>query len=260
MISTTPSVASLLSQIYQSTTNSMNNSMSAISTGKRVQNASDDPAAYFQAAANNGYITQYTAYSQDLQNAKGYADLGVATGNAVLADLSKLLDITNQYAGTSDANTQAALNVQYEATLTSMNQTIAGSFYNNIQVYTKATLYNSQTTIDGQVMNISVAATDIGANAGLANAKDGAATVQGVINGAENYVAQMGAAQDAITTQINLNSTITGSLTATNSILTDVNEAQEQLNVTNDQVRLQATASMMAQANSSAAVIAKLFQ
>jgi flagellin len=262
MIQSTTSVASLLSDVYQSTTADLNASLTRLSSGKRVQNASDDFTAYFKAATNNTYITQYTSFNQDLQKAKQYADAGLAAGNKVLADLTKLLDLTNQQTSVAgDANANAALSAQYLAIADSMNQTISSTYIDSTKIYQNAAaLFNANATIGGQVQNIQIKASASADNAKITKVDDGAATVQTEINAAEKYVAQMQAAQTMITDKISLNNTIINSYNATNSVLTDVNDAQEQLNVTNRQVRLQATASMMAQANASAAAIAKLFQ
>jgi flagellin len=257
MIQSTGSVASLLSEIYQSNTSSLNTSLSRIASGKRVQSASDDFSSYMKAAQNSTYISQYQQYNRSLQVAKSASDYMVATGNAVLDSLNKLRDNREQYAGTTDTNQIAALNAQFTAIKTQMDNLISNANFEGAAAYTAGEVSNASATIGGATYAVNVTAGTVAATVALT---DTGATIAAQITAGETYLANVQAIQDRIVQQTSINNTIISSYGATNSVLTDVNEADEMSKITNLQVRQQATASMMSQANSSAAAIAKLFQ
>lgn len=264
MVQTSGSVASLLSQVYQDKTASLNSSLSKIASGKRVQNASDDFTAFIKSSTHSGYMTQYQTFSRDLQVGKAKVDYMTAVGNSVMDTLQKMKDVANAYNSTTDLNEQAALNSKYVALLATFNATVANSKYDGITaLYSNVATSNITTTIGSSAYNISINAEYVANNAvvaiGTLNAGTAAALDTEIANGS-NFLVKTSTLADRISSQIKLNTSIISSFQTSISALTDVNEAEEMTNITNMQVRQQAGAAMMAQANSSAAVLARLFQ
>lgn len=257
MIQSTGSVASLLSGIYQDSSASLSKSLQRISTGKRVTDASDDMGSYLKASSYSSKVTSFNSDVKELQTGKGYADAAKAVGNTVVSSLQKLKDLSTQYAanlaGANDANIAAGLNAQYAAVVTGVTRAIADGKYAGAAVYTSASLYTAAGFNVGSASNITVAT--IGNDASTS-----VAALDGELLKATKFVTDMSTTGDTLNDAIKMRQSIVQSYQGAISALTDVNEAEEQLNVTNNQVRMQATASMMSQANTAASLIARLFQ
>lgn len=254
MISTTGSVASLLSQVYQKSTDSLNTSLQRISSGKRVNSSSDDFSAFVKASSYNGYITTYSQNNQNLGVLKQQAMQAKATGDAIVTQLTKLQEIATAYTN-GDANAKTAANAQYsavKATITSL----AGA------TYAGSTLIGTTqigTTTDGISVVSATNAVDTSA-AGLGGDASNVGALANETTNLMTFVTKMQGFADQINAKIALNSTAISSAKTAVSALVDVDEAEEMGNMTNMQVRLQASAAMMSQANVSQAAIARLFQ
>jgi len=259
MVSSTVSVASLLSEVYQNNQASLNSSLTKLASGKRVQNASDDFAAYIKNAANTSYISQYQSFNRDLASANAGAQYALAVGNQVMTYLTEMKNNRTEEAGTTDANQIAALNSAFTSMQTQMNDYIAQSNYEGTAVYVAAgsTISNTSAVIGGATYNVAVKTTKGAANGVLA---DTAASLQTKMNDAATFISDINAAIERIGAQTSLNNSTIASYQAANSALVDVDDAAEQANITAMQVRQTATASMMAQANSSAGAIARIYQ
>lgn len=256
MININSSIASVLSNIYTANDTSLNDSLSKIASGKRVQSPSDDFAGYARASGLNQDISQYNQVKQNLQDAKSYTDYGTAVGNNVLSDLTQMKDLATSFANTTDATQQAALTTQFTSLQAGIADQIANSKYDGTQIY--ATTLAKTVNLDTNGTKMTITPTAVG-DASALTIGGGAVAVQAEITNAQQYVSDMQSFGTQITRQSNLTDTIISSKQATVSAIMDVNEAEEESNVTNLQVRQQATVSMMSQANLAQSAIAKLF-
>jgi flagellin len=265
MINTNTSVASLLSNIYQSNGASLTDSLTKIASGKRVQTPGDDFAGYIRGSALNSDIAGYTTVKQDLQDAKALVNYSQGVGNDIVSDLAQLKDLkTSWTAAAGDATRQSGIQAQYDQIVQRITNTVANSYYDNTQVYQSgASLKQVSINVANTAIKLDVStqanstATPASVN-NIATATTG--SIQGEIDNAEKYVATMQSKGTEIDRQMKLTDTIISSKQATVSAIMDVDEAQEMSKVTNLQIRQQATASMMAQANSAQVAIARLFQ
>jgi flagellin len=252
MVITNTSTASLLSNIYTANSDALTSSLSKLASGKRVQNPGDDFAAYVRAAGLNTDIATYQNTRQDLQNAKGAVDYAVGVGNAVLEDLQRLSDLQDLYNATgATADQQAAYSAEYDAIANRVTNTIDNSAFDGTAVYGTSSIITAGT--------IDVTATASATNADATAGGIGTDVLTNSLSDAQAYVADMSSFQTAITREMNLNDTIIAGKEATVSALINVDEVKELANVTNLQVRQQATVSMMSQANVSNAALARLF-
>ena len=264
MINTNTSVASLLSNIYQSNAQSLTDSMTKIASGKRVQNAGDDFAAYIRASDLNSDISGYTTIKQNLQDAKSLVSYSQGVGNNIVSDLTTLKQLAQSYQSTTDADQQASDKAQYDQIIQRITDTKTNSYYDTTQVYTSGATLKSvgiNASNSSLTMNIATTANDTANETAINNIANVTTTgIQNEINNSETYVSEMQSFGTQIDRQLALSDTIISSKQATVSALTDVDEAQEMTKITNLQIRQQATASMMAQANSAQVAIARLFQ
>jgi flagellin len=253
MVITNTSTASLLSNIYSANSDALSSSLTKLASGKRVQSAGDDFAAYVRASGLNTDIATYKNTRQDLQNAKGAADYSVGVGNAVLEDLSRLKELQDLYtAAGGDADKEAAYGAEYDAIVNRITETTANSAYDG------ATVYGTTSVITAGTIDVTATAAADSANltaGGVAGTDD----IDAELTAAQTYVADMSSFQTAIGREMKLNDTIIAGKQATVSALINVDEVEEMATVTNLQVRQQATVSMMSQANVSNAALARLF-
>lgn len=252
MVISNTSTASLLSNIYTSNADSLASSLGKLASGKRVQSAGDDFAAYIRASGLRTDIATYQNTRQDLQEAKGAVDYAVGVGNAVLEDLTRLSELQDLHtAAAGDTDKQNAYSAEYDAIANRLAETITNSTYDSVAVYGTSSVAAAG-TIDATATNA--------ANSGSVTAGGiGTDTLDAEITAAQAYVADMSSYQTAIGREMKLNDTIIAGKDATVSALINVNEVEELAKVTNLQVRQQATVSMMSQANISQALLARLF-
>jgi flagellin len=254
MVISNSSTASMLSNIYTSNSDSLSASLGKLASGKRVQSAGDDFAAYVRASGLRTDIATFQNTRQDLQNAKGAVDYSVGVGNAVLEDLTRLKELQDlNTAAAGDADKQAAYSSEYDAIVNRVNNTIDNSAFDGQAVYGTASIISAgsiNVTATNSATNTSVTAGGITTDA---------ANMATAISAAQTYVADLSSFQTAVNREMKLNDTIIAGKDATISALINVDEVEELAKVTNLQVRQQATVSMMSQANVSQSLLARLF-
>jgi len=259
MVITNTSTASLLSNIYSSNADSLSSSLTKLASGKRVQNAGDDFAAYIRASGLNTDITGYQNVRQDLQNAKGLTDYASSVGNSVMEDLTRMKELQDLTAAANgDADKVAAYAAEYDAVVARANNTIANSNYDGVAVYDTASLGTFNVDPNG-TGSIDVTASNAADPSTFTSAGIATDDIDSALVDAQAFVAQMNSFGTEISRAMKLNDTVVSGKQATVSALINVDEIAEMAKVTNLQVRQQATVSMMSQANVSQAALARLF-
>lgn len=267
MINTNYSTASLLSNIYTTNATAMSQSLSKIASGKRIQNPSDDFAGYLKASAFQTDITGYTNVKADLQNGKGLTDYAKATGNQIVEDLTDMKALATQWAAANTANsndteTLNGLQAKYDAIVTQIADLKTNATYNGTAVYAASSLGTFQVNAEDNslVVDVNVANVADESNVNDITSATAVADLKTEIVEGEKYVSQAESFGKEISSYMTLADVAVSSKQAAMSAITDVDEVKEMANLTNLQVRQQAAVSMMSQANSSQASIARLFQ
>jgi flagellin len=240
-----PAIA-VLSQSYTSATAAIAIALSRLASGKRVNSASDDMGAFLKASSYTSYAATLNSEIQELHTGKGYADAAVAVGNQVLSSLTKLQELKTQWLATGDDATKTSLNAQYAAQVSAMNLAIRDGKYAGSAVYSGALL--SGRTFAG----FSVQSTDFADNTAVgtdASQTVSSATLDAEISKAAKFVGTMQGISDSMNDAVTMRNEIVQSYQNTISALTDVDEAAEMIELTNQQVRQQASIAMIAQAN-----------
>lgn len=264
MVNSTASVASLLSNIYSTNNSALSDSLSRLASGKRVQNPGDDFAGFVRASGLNTDVAGYNLIKQDLQDAKALVSYAKGVGNDVAEDLQRMKELKDLYdkTPTSDPDRQNGYKAEYDAIVDRIGNTTSNSYYDDVQVYASggAGLKQVDLNSDNASVEMNIAATAVGATTGLTNIANAASTdMDNSIHNAQTYVAELESYSKEIDRSLKLTDTVIAGKTATVSAIVNVDEMKEITNVTNMQVRQQATVSMMAQANSTQAGIARLF-
>jgi flagellin len=273
-------VTSLVAQQnLQVNTNSLDNAITQLTSGYRINSAGDDAAGL---AVANGYRADVVELQQGLQNAnQGTATLQTIDGG--LSNISNILDqlqslATESASGTFQGN-RATLNQEFSTLLGEINRQAAniglasggggttGSVNNNsISVF----IGGGDTQTDSQVViNLSGSA-NIVDSSGLgisSNQVDTAAHAQTAITDITAAIQSLGLVQGSVgdgendlTYAIGLaNSQITN-LSASEGTIRDANVAQEASAMTSAQILQQSSVSALAQANAEPQALLKLLQ
>jgi flagellin len=271
-------VTSLVAQQnLQVNTNSLDNAITQLTSGFRINSAGDDAAGL---AVANGYRANVAELQQGVRNANdGTATLQTIDGG--LNNISNILDqlqtlATQSASGTFQGN-RATLNQEFTSLVGEINRQAANiglasgggtAGVNNTTV--AVFIGGGDTQTDSQVsINLSGSANIVDATGlGLStSAVDTAAHAQTAITSVTAAIQALGLVQGSVgdgentlTYAVGLaNSQITN-LSASESTIRDANVAQEASALTQSQILQQSSVSALAQANSEPQALLKLLQ
>jgi flagellin len=273
-------VTSLVAQQnLQVNTNSLDNAITQLTSGFRINSSGDDAAGL---AVANGYRSNVTELQQGVRNANdGTAILQTVDGG--LNNISNILDqlqtLATQSASGTFSGDRSTLNNEFTTLLGEINRqaaniglasggggTTASQYNTSISVYigggasqtdsqVTINLSGSGNTVDSLGLGISSDSVDTAAHAQTAitditNAVQSLGLVQGVVGDGENDLTYaIGLANSQITNE-----------SAAESNIRDANIAQEAAALTQSQVLQQSSVSALAQANSEPQALLKLLQ
>ncbi len=264
-------------QNLQVNTNSLDNAITQLTSGYRINSSGDDAAGL---AVANGFRSNVTELQQGVRNANdGTAILQTIDGG--LNNISNILDQLQQLATQSATGTfsgnRATLNQEFSTLLGEINRqasniglasgggaTASSQYNNDLDVYIGggSTQANSQVTIalsgsanivDSSGLGLSTDAVDTIAHAQTAITDIGKAVqalglVQGVVGDGENDLTYaIGLANSQITNE-----------SAAEGNIRDANVAQEAAALTQGQVLQQSSVAALAQANAEPQTLLKL--
>jgi flagellin len=258
------------------TDQALSSAIAVLSSGKLVNSAQDNPAAY---VISQFLQFQSTGTTQSINNTQtGEAVLNVAAGG--ISQINGLLDQMEQLAtssansGAMDSSTLNANATQYSA-LQAQITAIVGETQFGLQPLLGGT-YSSESFQVGaftfNVITLSISAMTVGGNenlgAGLgilgtsvSNATAASlaiASIQFALSYLGSVEAAVGATQQTLTALSNNLTTANTNLQSANSTITDANMAEEMTTFTTDQVLLQSGLAMLGQAQANPTLVLKL--
>jgi flagellin len=254
-----------LGKIYRENNQAIANSLARIASGKRIQNASDDFVGFLRSAELQTDIAGYRIVKQDLTEAKGLADYAVEVGTNIAEDLARMKELALLYetevGGGNDPDVLAAYESEFNALKTTISNTIDDAYYDGIQVVDDSAALK-EIALDpsgtGGTFTIQFAEADIVDVSLLVITEPG--DVQTEIGSAASYLFKSEGFREDLEMHVDLTDTIINSKEATNSLITDIDDIKELAELTDVQIRQQATVAMIAQANNIRAAIARLYQ
>ncbi len=250
--------SSSLSQIYRAQTNEYSALSAKIATGKQIYKPSDDFSGYTRAAGIMTKIGSYKDINKNLVELREPAKLASDAGNGILEDLTSMKDLAKQYA-TADAAKQATLTTEFTALKDKIASTLVNTEYGSKKVVAAGTLGDAAINPDSAVkMEVKFVAGDIVTTASLDVTDE--TTVDDEIEKATSYTVKAESFLSQIDRQVEMNENLISSKESTYSALTDLDEVKSLAQATNLQVRQQASIAMIAQANSMAGSVARLYQ
>lgn len=255
-------VSSQIASIYNSTSQQLASSLQRIASGKKVQNASDDFLSYVRAQDIGADITGYDNVKQDLTNFKIFSTAAVQAGSSIYENLTKMKELATQWAGTTDADKRAEYQSDFDALKKQTASTLDNTYVDGIQVTAKGAIASASLDPNGTAslsMNFSAVADTTKVAAFDITKGSAVSDVQTEIDNTLTYLSEAKASDQTASQQMNLTDTIITSKKSVQSLITDIDDAEETAKATDLQVRQQAAIAMIAQANMSNQAIIRLY-
>ncbi len=254
------------------TSAALERSMAKLSSGLRIERASDDPSGVGVSGRLRAQINGLSFAKKCVEEGRGMLEIADAALGEVASKLQRIRDLGLQYnSGTLDTNAQNAIISEVVAISAELDAIAAGSVaYNGVTLVGGAVAFNVISDADGNTTTINFAdvTTGFGLNGEVATFA-GLAPPAGVVNltnldatlGAiNNERARIGAEIGMLDSTVAIIDSQSENLQAAESRIRDVDVAEEMANLTRLQVLQQSGVAMLAQANMNpAALMSALF-
>ena len=265
--------------------NELNTAMARLSSGNRINSASDDAAGL---AISNSMQAQITGMNQGIRNANDGISLAQTADGAldeVTNNLQRIRELAVQSAsGTYSDDDRANMQTEVAQLTTQISSIITNTQFNGVALFgadtagvgdgtAKTTTIqagaNATDTIDIKIGDLSslVAPTDLkvdptaaGDGSGATNATATMAAVDGYLKTVNNVRAGLGASESQLNSAVNNLTNNVTNLSDAKSRISDADFSTETTNLAKAQILNQAATAMLAQANQSQQGVLKLLQ
>jgi flagellin len=274
------SISMELASMYSANQSILAEVLGRIASGKKIRNPADDFVNYVRAKSMQQTIDGYDVVKQDLTELRGVSTMATTLGNSIYEDLTRMKQLATLY-NKADATTDEkdAYNAEFKALGKSIMDTISNNKYEGVAVVSAATLktvfINPDNTSDtlGLTFTAGDIIADVSGESDVGHSTwhlddttlDGgevgktAANLQTEIDKATSYLIKAEGYTTKIDRQLTMTDTIVTSKQAAQSLITDIDDAEELSKATEMQIRQQATIAMISQANMERAGLMKLF-
>jgi flagellin len=244
------------------TQNSLSMSMQRLSSGLRINTASDDVAGYAISEKLQGQINGLGQAQQNTQDAVSLAQTAQGSLNEVEQMLQRVRELAVQYKnGTNSESSKEAIVSEVGQLSSEIERVGTTTQFNGINLLKEASTISFQVGAnDGEV--ISVATISLGEAVGAISlgSAEGIKGIDSAIDKVSAAAGAFGAVQNRLQyTQNNL-AVYDQNLTAAQSSIVDVNMAAEMTNFTKEQILTQAGTAILSQANQAPQAVLKLLQ
>jgi flagellin len=260
MLSVNTNVASLNAQRNLSLSqNSLNKSLQRLSSGLRINSASDDAAGL---AISEGMKSQVRSLNQAVRNTNdGVSMAQVAEGalNEVTNILSRMRELATQSAtGTVAASQRAYINSEFGRLQSEINRIASATAFNGVHMLAKSTTttiqvgtgkaaYDKIDIVTGSMDAATLGITgNIGGSASARNMQD---TLDTAMSKVSAQRANLGAVQNRFQSVVNNLQVASENTSAAQSRIADADIASETANLTRGQILNQAGIAILSQAN-----------
>jgi flagellin len=240
------------------TDSALSSSMEKLSSGYRINNASDDAAGLSIANTLRSNISSLTVASQNTTEAN--AGLSIAQGAATQIEsiLERMKELATEAANGDGGTAENQEFTQLQAEITRIvasTPSAGGTFQVGDDASTASQITVAVTSMDLGTLGLTTTTVT-----GTANAQAAITAVTSAINTVDNNLAAIGAGQNRLTYAYNNLQTEIVNMSSQESAIRDVDMASEMTNFTKNQILEQAGTAMLAQANSSSQNILTLFK
>ncbi len=264
-------ISSLFAQQYLSNNQQgLSNTMLRLSSGKRINNAADDPAGLAIASQMMSKVNGLHVGSRNGQDGLNLVQTAQGGMQVILNDLQTMQSLAVQAAnGTNGSTDLANLDAEYQVLLTQINNLAQSLNFNGINLLQGGsvaiqigagnaatdTISVSLTTASTGSSGLNIASTSLTSNA---NASTAIGSLGLAISTITTGLATLGA--DAVNLQAGIqnNDTYATNLSASQSSIMDADYAAESANLAKYTILSQSDVAMLAQANSAPSLVLKL--
>jgi flagellin len=244
------------------TENQLSKSMQRLSSGLRINSASDDAAGLAISQKLTGQVNGLAQAQRNAQDGVSLVQTAEGSLNQVHAMLQRVRELAVQYNnGTLAASDQGAIQSEVNQLQSEIARIGSTAQFNGIALFSGSSTISFQVGAnDGEVISVGTQAmTSIVGTISLGTSST-LSTIDGFINAVSAQRATFGAVQNRLQYTLDNLSTYQENLSASLSRIRDVDMASEMVNFTKEQILQQAGTSMLAQANSAPQSVLKLLQ
>ncbi|TJY41953.1 flagellin [Cohnella pontilimi] len=220
-------------------------SMEKLSSGLRINRAADDAAGLAVSEKMRGQIRGLEMAQRNVQDGISYVQTAEGAMNEVSSMLSRMKELKVQQAnGTYSAGDKTNISTELDDLGAQIDSIISNTTFNGVNITAGATIQ-----IDDGTQTIAIAGIS---TTGIVSLSSGSAltAVENAIDRTSTERAILGAKQNRLEYTSNNLGTTVENLTAAESRIRDTDMAKEMVNLTKNNILLQASQAMLAQANS----------
>ncbi len=252
---------------------SLNSSLEKLSSGYRINSAGDDAAGLGISSNLTAQIASYNQASSNAQDGMSLVQTAEGALNETTNILTRLRELATESASDGVGNTERGyIQTETSALTTEIDRIANSSEYNGTKLLNSAAtsltfqvgIRNvaandriSVSTVDATASTLGVGGLDISTQAG---AQAALGTIDAAIDSVSSARAGFGAVGNRLSDVVSTIQTASENLSAANSRIRDVDVAAETSNLAEEQVRMQANVSVLAQANQAPQMALKLLQ
>jgi flagellin len=241
------------------TEGSLSTSMQRLSSGLRINTASDDVAGYAISQKLEGQINGINQAQQNSQDAVSMAQTAQGSLNEVQQMLQRVRELAVQYSnGTNSESDKTAIQSEVNQLVSEINRVGETTQFNGVNLLSSASTISFQVGAnDGEV--ISVSTISLGSTVGSLSLTS-ISGIDAAIDSVSAAAGEFGSVQNRLQYTESNQATYEQNLSAAHSSIVDVDMASEMTNFTKEQVLEQAGTSVLAQANQLPQAVLKLLQ
>ncbi len=230
-------------------------SMEKLSSGLRINRAADDAAGLAVSEKMRGQIRGLEQAQKNVQDGISYVQTAEGAMNEVSAMLTRMKELNVQKLnGTYSTTDKDNIDLELDELGAQIDSIMADTKFNGIQITAGATIQ-----ADDNAQTISIGGIDASDFSGLDSASS-LTDIEDAIESVATERATLGAKQNRLEYTSNNLGTTVENLTASESRIRDTDMASEMVKLTKNNILLQASQSMLAQANSQPQGVLSLLQ
>ncbi len=238
----------------------MGKSLEKLSSGLRINRAGDDAAGLAISEKMRGQIRGYDMATKNAQDGISLIQTAEGALTEVHSMLQRMREISVQAANdTNNTEDRAALKKEVDQLVTEVNRIGSTTKFNGSSLFADGAAFSLQIGPDNSsalvlgVTSQSLSDTKLGIDSIAidtnTNAQAAISNIDGAIKSVSSLRAQFGAYQNRLEHTVNNLSVASENLTAAESRIRDVDMAKEMMSFTREQILLQSSNAMLAQAN-----------
>lgn len=250
---------------YKTNGGKLGEALMRLSTGKRVNKPSDDIAGFLRSESLSQRYNSYEKLKPDLVEWSGAVSTAETAATTVLDNLYRMQELIDLYKGSgATADEKLAYTTEYDLLQSNVARTISNTTYRSQDLLNQAAKIATVTlTPEGDSMDIILGVATVASAldpAGVLTIDTVETAVDDAIGDMHVYLATVSGYKRALDSQSDIIDSAMQNTASAQSTITDIDQAQEIINVTNMSIQQQASIAMMAQGNLSRQSILGLYQ